>query len=132
MKYSSAVTKNLEGFWNARGLGSNLQKKLTRKRLATHFISALGLISTVALLLPAPPVTGHLGKLLTLVSVMYSCPFMSLLMTVPKTIHVRSINFCWNVHSCFVELKNCERMKMVMDKISKLFPHTSKLWNLSP
>ena len=31
-------------------------------------------------------------------------------------------SFCWNSHSCFVESENHECMKVVMEKIAKLYP----------
>ena len=64
-----------------------------------------------------PPLNLH-----ALWSVLYSCPFPSLLTTVPMTNFTwGKRNFHWNVFSCFVELENHESMKVVMDNAVKFF-----------
>ena len=58
-----------------------MQKKLARKQLASDLFY-LGLTSTVALLSPVTAWSSWKAEICTHESVMYSCPFPSMLMTV--------------------------------------------------
>ena len=84
----------------------------------------LGPTSTVAFLLLWLHDHPKKREICTHVSVMYTPPFPSMLMTVLRRIHVGTRNFCWNTCSCFVELKNHECMRVVMEKSRNFSPHT--------
>ena len=79
---STAVAKNLEGF--CQEVRKYLAEEANKEAVSDLF--HLGLTSTVAL-------HGHPGKreICTHVSVMYSCPFPSRLMTVLRRTHVRNV-----------------------------------------
>ena len=133
--------KNFEEIFHSSGevsakrLGSNLQKKLTRKPLVVCFIS----VSLQLYFFPSCDcIAIDPGKreICIHVSVMYSHPFPSMLMTVLRRIHVRNAKLSLKCLRLFCRVGKPWMYEGGDGKNCKTFPHIpdepSKLQNFSP